>query len=225
MVSFAVMALVWGPRTRRLVIPTLAAGATFVILALMGVLPPILANRVTSVTSNFGIFDVRQVTLTPENFAVVERMAHWQAGWEMFVEEPLLGVGPGNYPAVYEQYYIRPWREPLGHAHNYYLNMAAEAGLPGLFALLVVLFLAFRTLLRRYRAIQDPAMVHHEGLAAPSPTRDAMLSAPVARALAVGLVGSLVMFCTHNLFDNLLVHGVGIQIGILLGLIGGVSTR
>ena len=51
------------------------------------------------------------------------------------------------------------------------------------------------------------------------------LSPPFARALAVGLLGSLVMFCTHNMFDNLLVHGVGIQIGILLGLIGGVSTR
>jgi hypothetical protein len=31
--------------------------------------------------------------------------------------------------------------------------------------------------------------------------------------------------CTHSMFDNLLVHGVGIQIGILLGLIGGVATR
>ena len=232
MISFAIMALVWGPRTRRLVVPTVAAAATFVILALMGVLPPILANRVTSVTSNFGIFDVRQVELTPENFAVVERMAHWQAGWEMFVDEPLLGVGPGNYPAVYERYYIRPWREPLGHAHNYYLNMAAEAGLPGLFALLVVLFLAFRTLLRRYWAIGGPAMVHHDGLrhdelrgSSRPRAPGAALSRPFARALAVGLLGSLVMFCTHNLFDNLLVHGVGIQIGILLGLIGGVSTR
>ena len=228
MISFAVMALVWGPRTRRLVIPTLAAVATFVALALMGVLPPILANRVTSVTSNFGIFDVRQVQLTPENFAVVERMAHWQAGWEMFVDEPLLGVGPGNYPAIYEEYYIRPWREPLGHAHNYFLNMAAVAGLLGLGALLIVLFLAFRTLLRRYRAIEHPDMVHHDGLRGsprPTPSTGSALSKPFARALAVGLLGSLVMFCTHNLFDNLLVHGVGIQIGILLGLIGGVSTR
>ncbi len=224
MISFAVMALVWGPRTRRLVVPTVAASLVFVALALMGVLPPILANRVTSVTNNFGVFDVRQVELTPENFAVVERMAHWQAGWEMFVDEPLLGVGPGNYPAVYEAYYIRPWREPLGHAHNYYLNMAAEAGLTGLFALLVVLFLAFRTLLRRYRAIGRPDMVHDAGLDAP-PRPSGALSRPFARALAVGLLGSLVVVCTHNLFDNLLVHGVGIQIGILLGLIGGVTTR
>ena len=46
-----------------------------------------------------------------------------------------------------------------------------------------------------------------------------------SRALALGLLGSLAVFCIHNLFDNLLVHGVGIQIGVLLGLIGGVSHR
>ena len=45
------------------------------------------------------------------------------------------------------------------------------------------------------------------------------------RALAVGLLGSLVVISTHNLFDNLLVHGVGIQLGVLLGLIGGASSR
>jgi hypothetical protein len=41
----------------------------------------------------------------------------------------------------------------------------------------------------------------------------------------VGLLGSFVVFATHNMFDNLLVHGVGIQVGMLLGLIGGVSPR
>lgn len=214
--SFAIMAVAWGARTRRLVVPTLAAGLVFVVLALTGVLPPALANRVTSVTSNFGIFDVREVVLSPENHAVVERMAHWQAGWEMFVDEPLLGIGPGNYPASYADYYVTPWREALGHAHNYYLNMAAEAGLAGVLALSIVLFLAFRTLLQRFRAIERGGAAYAGRLT---------LSRAFGRALAVGLLGSLVMLCTHNLFDNLLVHGVGIQIGILLGLIGGVSTR
>ena len=161
------------------------------------------------------------------DYNVTTRYDAWTAAAELAVEKPLLGVGPGNYPAVYEQYYISPWRDPLGHAHNYYINMAAEAGLLGLSALMIVLFLAFRTLLHRYRAIGWPEMVHHERLCAtPLPvTAETVLPAPFARALAIGLLGSLVMFCTHNLFDNLLVHGVGIQIGILLGLIGGVTTR
>src|SRR5262249_35325664 len=150
-----VMAMAWSRKARRLVIPLAASVVCIIGLAMLGLLPPNLAARITSVTDNFGVFDVRGVVLTSENFAVVERMAHWQAGWGMFQDYPSLGAGPGNYPAVYEQYFIPPWREALGHAHNYYLNMAAEAGMPGLLALLVLLGLAFRALRRRIRAA-DP---------------------------------------------------------------------
>ena len=236
-ISLGVMAMAWSPHARKLVIP-LAASVVFIVgLAMLGLLPPNLAARITSVTDNFGVFDVRSVVLTSENFAVVERMAHWQAGWEMFRDYPFLGVGPGNYPAVYDRYAIPPWREALGHAHNYYLNMAAEAGLPGLLALLVTLGLAFRALGRRIRAI-DPTgqltrrtgpLAKEMGRAATDTAKTVRLDPPFspifARALALGLLGSLAMFSIHNLFDNLLVHGVGIQIGVLLGLIGGVSDR
>ncbi len=57
----------------------------------------------------------------------------------MFGDRPWLGVGFGNYEAVYPAYAIGIWRDPLGHAHNYYLNVAAEAGLIGLAAYLAVL--------------------------------------------------------------------------------------
>ena len=132
---------------------------------------------------------------------------------------PFLGVGPGNYPAVYERYYIPPWREALGHAHNYYLNMAAEAGIPGLLALLLMLGMAFRGLARRIQATSPTALARGGSVLEPA------YSPAFARALALGLLGSLAVFCIHNLFDNLLVHGVGIQIGVLLGLVGGISHR
>jgi putative inorganic carbon (HCO3(-)) transporter len=201
--AIGAMALAWGPRTRRLVAPTAAALVLVGMLGVLGALPPALADRVTSITNNFGIFDARDVRPTAENFAVVERMAHWQAGWEMFLDHPIFGVGPGNYPAVYDRYAIPGWRESLGHAHNYYINMAAEAGLAGLIALLVVLALAYRATLRQIRRATEP----------------------FRRALAIGLLGSLVVLSVHNMFDNLLVHGVGIQIGMLLGLIGGSEVR
>jgi putative inorganic carbon (hco3(-)) transporter len=221
LIALGVMAVVWGPRTRRLVVPTLGVSILVGLLGVLGALPPALATRVTSVTSNFGIFDVREVELTSENFAVVERMAHWQAGWEMFLDHPLRGVGPGNYPAVYDEYSLPGWPEPLGHAHNYYLNMAAEAGLPGLLALVAMLALAFGTLLRQVGGRWYVAY----GETFPPPTTYRLPPTAFRRALAVGLLGSLVVFSAHNLFDNLLVHGVGIQIGVLLGLIGGVASR
>lgn len=230
-ISLGVMALAWGPRTRMLVIPLAGVVVLVIGMAMLGLLPPNLASRITSVTDNFGVFDVRNVPPTSENFAVVERMAHWQAGWGMFVDHPFLGVAPGNYPAVYEEYYIPPWKDPLGHAHNYYLNMAAEAGVPGLLALLMVLGLAFRALLRRIRAasVPDSERWQPAGHDLHAPVEKVELDPPFspafARALALGLLGSLAMFSIHNMFDNLLVHGVGIQIGVLLGLIGGISNR
>jgi O-antigen ligase len=223
-ISVGVMLLAWSPQARRLVPPFVVVLLVVIVLAMFNALPPVIANRITSVTDNFGVFDVRTVTLTSDNFAVVERMAHWQAGWAIFLDHPILGVGPGNYPAVYPSYYIPPWEAPLGHAHNYYLNMAAEAGVLGLGALLVVLTLAIRNLLRRLRTASAEIAQGRAGKARTS-LLDPPLSPAFARVLAIGLLGSLTMFSIHNLFDNLLVHGVGIQIGVLLGLIGGVSSR
>jgi putative inorganic carbon (HCO3(-)) transporter len=234
-ISFGVMALAWSARARQLVIPLVGMIVLVVAMAMMGLLPPNIATRITSATDNFGVFDVTGVVPTADNFAVVERMAHWQAGWLIFNDYPFLGVGPGNFPAVYERYYIPPWKEPLGHAHNYYLNMAAEAGVPGFLALLLVLGLAFRGLGRKIRATSPnrrslietdaPGAAGASSSSVGTIVLDPPYSPAFARALALGLVGSLAMFSIHNLFDNLLVHGVGIQIGVLLGLIGGVSDR
>ena len=227
-ISVGVMLLAWSPRARRLVPPFVVVLLVVIVLGMFNALPPVIANRIQSVTDNFGVFDVRAVTLTSDNFAVVERMAHWQAGWAIFVDHPILGVGPGNYPAVYPNYYIPPWEAPLGHAHNYYLNMAAEAGVFGLVALLLVLFIAVRAVRRRLRVASLEAALEDAGTLVGTVRQsllDPPLSPTLARVLAIGLLGSITMFSIHNLFDNLLVHGVGIQIGVLLGLIGGVSSR
>ena len=63
-----------------------------------------------------------------------------------------LGVGIGNYPVVYPRYQVAPvWIHPLGHAHNYYVNVAAEAGVVGVAAFLIVLVSAFVIATHLYR--------------------------------------------------------------------------
>jgi O-antigen ligase len=153
----------------------------------------------------FGVFDVRTVQVTPENWAVVERMAHWQAGWYMFLDHPWLGVGACNYGDAYPAYYVGPWPEALGHAHNYYVNMLAELGIIGGLVLLLMLGLFFRHLGGALRGSMDQ-------------------TGSFWRALLAGCLGGLVVFCVHNMFDSLFVHGVNVQIGVLLGL-GLVATR
>ena len=53
-------------------------------------------------------------------------------------DRPWLGVGFGNYGAAYEEYALINWPDPLGHAHNYYLNLVAEIGFIGLGAYLLL---------------------------------------------------------------------------------------
>jgi putative inorganic carbon (hco3(-)) transporter len=191
----AVMLAVASPRSRRWLFAVAAALLLLGLLGTAGVLPPLLSERLGIIAEYFGPFDVRTVDLTSENWSIVERMAHWQAAWYMFLEHPWFGIGPGNYAAVYDRYNLPGWIEPLGHAHNYYLNLAAETGIFGLAGFLLTLGLAFRAAVR--------------GLRGPN---------PFWRAVALGVLGSLIAISLHSAFDNLFVHGVSVQIGALIGL-------
>jgi putative inorganic carbon (HCO3(-)) transporter len=198
-VAAACLLLAWSRFTRRLLIPGVLAGVLAVALAISGLLPPAIFDRLAQTIEYFGVFDVRTVEVTSQNWAIVERMAHWQAGWYMFLDHPWLGVGAGNYGQAYPDYFVSTWRDALGHAHNYYINMLAELGLIGGGTLLLLLGLAFRQL--------GGALVGSEGR-----------RHNFWRAVLAGVFGGLVVFCVHNMFDSLFVHSVNIQVGVLLGL-------
>jgi O-antigen ligase len=63
-----------------------------------------------------------------------DRLELWKAGLDMVAQQPVFGVGPGNYPLFLPIY--RTGADPLA-AHSNYVQMAAETGVPG-----VVLYLA-----------------------------------------------------------------------------------
>ncbi len=169
--------------------------AFVIFLSSLNVIPNAIAARLSGIGDYFGVFDVRGVKVDDANFAIVERMAHWQAAGEMFSDHPLLGVGFGNYQVVYPVYALPHWSDPLGHAHNYYLNVAAEAGLIGLSAYAILWVAAFW---QGWRAVS--------------------VSRGIGRGIAAGLLGVLVALSVHNGFDNLFVHAMYVQVGIGLGI-------
>jgi O-antigen ligase len=134
------------------------------------------------------------------NFSTVERIAHWIAGARMFLAHPILGVGAGNYSAAYQRYALPEWPDPLGHAHNYYINAAAETGALGCLMFLALsvaaLYLGWRTA-QRLREAPQP---HGASL-----------------ALALGMLAALVALTTHNLTDDLFVHAIELQFALMLG--------
>jgi putative inorganic carbon (HCO3(-)) transporter len=159
-------------------------------------LPPTITERFADVLPVAGIPDVAAIPVTDANFAAVERLAHWQAALAMWRDHPWLGVGFGNYAAIYPAYAIGRWLDPLGHAHNYYLNVGAEAGLVGLLGYLLFWLSAF-------------------GLAWQAIRR----SHGFQRALAAGGLGVLVHLSVHNGLDNLFVQGMYLHVSIVLGLL------
>ncbi|WP_196598340.1 O-antigen ligase family protein [Pectinatus frisingensis] len=61
------------------------------------------------------------------------RIALWESTIEMILDHPLLGIGWGAYYFVYPSYdfYMQGNFIKIVHAHNMYLNIAAEVGLIG----------------------------------------------------------------------------------------------
>ena len=161
---------------------------------LVAILPEGVLQRLSDAVSYTGQ-DLTSVEITDDNFALVERAAHWVAAWRMFTARPWLGVGTGQYAAAYPSVALPRWEDPLGHAHNYYLNVLAEGGLLGLTA--YVLF-ALASLATAWRSAgQEPAW---------------------RRGLALGALGMLGHLLVHSLFDNLYVHEMYLLVAILLGM-------
>ena len=66
--------------------------------------------------------------------SVSERFLMWKSAIHAIEDNPLTGVGFGNYEAAYRETYILDEAKERfqGHAHNVYLQFWAETGLPGL---------------------------------------------------------------------------------------------
>jgi len=161
-----------------------------------GLLPSAINERLADAGTLLDIRDVRGVPINDANYALIERQAHWQAALNMLTDRPWTGVGFSNYQPVYEQYRLLNWPMALGHAHNIYLNVAAETGVIGLGLYLLlwisILGLTFFTIRRAHG---------------------------VEHAIAIGLLGMWVYLGTHMLVDNLYVNNTHLLIAVLLGLL------
>ncbi|MGQ9503098.1 MAG: O-antigen ligase family protein [Anaerolineae bacterium] len=167
-----------------------------VALSAADLLPTGAMQRFAEVMPTIQVPNIVTVEVTDANFPMIERLAHWQAALDMWRDHLWLGVGLGNYPVIYPLYAIGRWRDALGHAHNFYLNVAAETGLVGLLfyeAFWISVFWFNWRVIRATRGLQ--------------------------RAVAVGILGMLAALSVHNFVDNLFVQGMYLHIAIALGIL------
>jgi putative inorganic carbon (HCO3(-)) transporter len=181
-------------------------GVTLVALVLLGtltlyslgLLPAPVAGRLTDFTQYARFEDVRGVGINDANYAVIERLAHWQVALEMWRANFWTGVGFGDYEPAYPDFQLINWPNPLGHAHNYYLNVAAETGVVGLAAYILLWGMVFW---RTWRLTRGQFRIGWW------------------RGLAIGLLGAWTHLSVHHLFDNLYVNNVHLVIGAMVGLV------
>jgi len=124
------------------------------------------------------------------------RLVIWRGAVAMIREHPLRGVGFGAFPEFLTQY----TDGEMGYkdAHNIYLRIAGELGLPALLVFLGFLGMAGRMAWRVYRRSGDP----------------------VIRALGLGFLAGLVGLCVSNSFSSSLwVQEMSAYFWILCGLV------
>ncbi|MCB0177360.1 MAG: O-antigen ligase family protein [Anaerolineae bacterium] len=154
-----------------------------------------IVQRVADAIEAVNVTDVANTEVTDANFATLERLAHWQAAQAMWRDNLWLGVGIGNYAVIYPAYAVGRWLDPLGHAHNYLLNIGAEAGLVGITAYLIFWILTFGLL---WTVVQNNKGFY--------------------KAVAAGAIGIVTHLHVHNLVDNLYVQGMYLHVAVILGL-------
>ncbi|MEX2425787.1 MAG: O-antigen ligase family protein, partial [Thermomicrobiaceae bacterium] len=190
---------------RRAVITSIASAVGLGLISLLGASGAVLAvleDRFIQLVDQARIRDISGATVTDDNFAVVERLAHWQTAMAMWLENPWLGVGIGNFNERFTEYSVHPqFFESQGHAHNYYLHALAETGLAGLIFYLLFLGAAFFIGWRAYRSTD-----------------------PLTRAIGIGAIGMTAALTVHNFFENLHVLNIGIQMMAIWAL-AIVATR
>jgi tetratricopeptide (TPR) repeat protein len=103
-----------------------------------------------------------------------DRLEYYRIAWRAFRAHPWTGTGPFTFGLAQAEERSIPPEQPHAHAHNLYLNVAAEFGIPGLVAL------AATAGLLMWRAVRVPGQQRVQGAAG---------------------IASLVAFGVHGLFD------------------------
>jgi O-antigen ligase len=92
----------------------------------------------------FWEFDNYKRGANPSGHSVIQRMFYLEAGWNIFLEKPLLGVGVGDVKSSYSEYYNKT-NSPLTprwrlRAHNQFLTVLLSFGILGFIIFIISQF-------------------------------------------------------------------------------------
>ncbi|NQV05520.1 O-antigen ligase family protein [bacterium] len=136
--------LIAKPPKMRTVVTVAIAG-----ILVLPILPPGYVERITTLGQ---VGTVEAGT----DASIRGRTAEMKAGISMFEDHPFTGVGFGNYASNYVEYARQigiEQRSEAREAHSLYLEVAAETGIPGMFAFAAIILVAGRSVLAARRRL------------------------------------------------------------------------
>ncbi|MES1245323.1 MAG: putative O-glycosylation ligase, exosortase A system-associated [Acidobacteriota bacterium] len=128
-----------------------------------------------------------------QDASALGRINAWKTSWYVFLDYPVLGVGPNNLAAVFERYSPEPGRFHV--AHNAYFQLLAESGLPALLLFLGAIGAALWRL-QRLRGRTEAPWIETQ-----------------ARMLQISILGYLVGSLFLNMaYNEVIYHLVGLTV-------------
>ena len=134
-------------------------GIVVVLLAVVLAAVPTYATRLTSLQTLAASFSDDSGGVANADGATLSRLTEMGAAGLVFLDHPILGVGPGLFPLYYQDYADLIGLRTLNQdrqAHDLYVSIAAETGGLGLACFLVIIIMTLRGLARtRKRWLQE----------------------------------------------------------------------
>jgi len=134
-------------------------GAVLGVTLLVGVFQPEVVSRMLTLERLTFLFSGARERAEAPDSSAVRRYVENVAAWRVFLDHPVLGVGPGHFAA----YYSNDYSNRLGlveqthyyRAHNLYLETLAETGLVGFACFIAIVGVTMRGLWSERRRLID----------------------------------------------------------------------
>jgi putative inorganic carbon (HCO3(-)) transporter len=127
-----------------------------------------------------------------------DRVLSWKSALDMIRDRPLIGIGygPKLFEGVYPRYLYPGAKEPMAYAHNLFLDITVQMGIPGLIIFLWLIASFFRGAIATFRK----------------------LSSSFLRAVVLGSITGVLILLLNGLVSLLLFKELGLLIFILMGI-------
>jgi O-antigen ligase len=108
-----------------------------------------IAERLHGTYQEFVEYDSSNV----KDGSTTERLEGWHAAWNIFLEHPFLGAGPGSFKPIVHRMIDQGERSEIirrfSQPHNAYLAVMADCGIPSLISLFAIFLIPAYTIVKQ----------------------------------------------------------------------------